>query len=553
MEFPDRKYNILLLDPPWKYNARNNKNTRFGGGAGGHYPLMSMEEIKALPIQDIAADNCAMFLWATFPYLDEQIKLFEHWGFIYKTLGFSWIKLNTRNKKPFFGVGYYAKCLRGSSKIFILNKRTNNIEYINISDLKDYSIEDIQISTHLGWRNIIHFQKNSDTQVKTITTDIGTITTSYNHRLFYKYVSLPRNKDNPKKRVHTHLIACDDVVEIARKSESQKKRSLGCNLLFPAVNLEKQGFLELVDGVQLSNELAWIMGLFVAEGNYGTKHNLNQVRFSLHSKETGFYHRIKNYIDSLQLRGDRYFNSLISVSLFKHKHAKSISVYFSSKKVKSIFNTFIFGLGSHGKRLNLNLLFQTSTKFRENFLQGILDGDGYKEKGLYQRLTLCNKELIEDIRILCQTLGIATTQHDRVSTDRFGNKFPAYALGFKTPRKNYSFEGVEMLPIGIKSITNEGNLEDTYDISVEGEAFIVNGLLSHNSNCEVCLMGIKGKMKPVSNKVSSVVLSPRERHSKKPDVVRERIVELFGDVPRIELFARETTPGWTAWGLEIDP
>jgi len=118
MEFPDKKYNILLLDPPWKYNARNNKNTKFGGGAGGHYPLMSMEEIKALPIQDIAADNCAMFLWTTFPYLDEQIKLFEHWGFVYKTLGFSWIKLNTKNKKPFFGVGYYARsncevCLMG--------------------------------------------------------------------------------------------------------------------------------------------------------------------------------------------------------------------------------------------------------------------------------------------------------------------------------------------------------------------------------------------------------------------------------------------------------
>ena len=118
MKFPDKKYNLIYLDPPWRYNSRNNKNTRFGGGAEAHYPLMSMEEIKELPIQDIAADNCAMFLWTTFPYLDKQIKLFEHWGFIYKTLGFSWIKLNTKNKKPFFGVGYYAKsncevCLMG--------------------------------------------------------------------------------------------------------------------------------------------------------------------------------------------------------------------------------------------------------------------------------------------------------------------------------------------------------------------------------------------------------------------------------------------------------
>lgn len=72
------------------------------------------------------------------------------------------------------------------------------------------------------------------------------------------------------------------------------------------------------------------------------------------------------------------------------------------------------------------------------------------------------------------------------------------------------------------------------------------------SNCEVCLMGIKGKMKPISNKVSSAILSPREEHSKKPDEVRERIVQLFGDIPRIELFARKKTPGWDVWGNEVE-
>ena len=71
------------------------------------------------------------------------------------------------------------------------------------------------------------------------------------------------------------------------------------------------------------------------------------------------------------------------------------------------------------------------------------------------------------------------------------------------------------------------------------------------SNSEIALLGIKGKMKPVSNYVSQVVISPREEHSKKPDSVREKIVELFGDVPRIELFARQRTPGWDAWGNEV--
>jgi len=72
------------------------------------------------------------------------------------------------------------------------------------------------------------------------------------------------------------------------------------------------------------------------------------------------------------------------------------------------------------------------------------------------------------------------------------------------------------------------------------------------SNCEVCLMGIKGKLKPISNKVSSVVISPRRKHSQKPDEVREKIVELFGDLPRIELFAREKKCGFDVWGDEVE-
>lgn len=113
----DKKYNIIYADPPWKYSQRS-KNTKFSGGACAHYDLMPMKDIEALPIHQIAADNCALFLWTTFPLLDEQIKLFKTWGFTYKTLGFSWIKTNSKNGKPFFGVGFYAKsncevCLMG--------------------------------------------------------------------------------------------------------------------------------------------------------------------------------------------------------------------------------------------------------------------------------------------------------------------------------------------------------------------------------------------------------------------------------------------------------
>lgn len=72
------------------------------------------------------------------------------------------------------------------------------------------------------------------------------------------------------------------------------------------------------------------------------------------------------------------------------------------------------------------------------------------------------------------------------------------------------------------------------------------------ANSEVCLLGTKGHIKRISRRVHSVILSPVERHSKKPDEVRNRIVELMGDLPRIELFARNKTPGWDVWGNEVE-
>lgn len=74
------------------------------------------------------------------------------------------------------------------------------------------------------------------------------------------------------------------------------------------------------------------------------------------------------------------------------------------------------------------------------------------------------------------------------------------------------------------------------------------------SNSEICLLAVKGKPKRVSAGVHSIILSPLQRHSRKPDETRDRIVELMGDLPRIELFARETAPGWDSWGNEVpDP
>ena len=71
------------------------------------------------------------------------------------------------------------------------------------------------------------------------------------------------------------------------------------------------------------------------------------------------------------------------------------------------------------------------------------------------------------------------------------------------------------------------------------------------ANAEICLLATKGKIKRISASVHSVILSKIEEHSKKPNEARERIVQLCGDIPRIELFARQYADGWDCWGNEV--
>ncbi len=69
---------------------------------------------------------------------------------------------------------------------------------------------------------------------------------------------------------------------------------------------------------------------------------------------------------------------------------------------------------------------------------------------------------------------------------------------------------------------------------------------------EICLLGRRGKVKPVKHNVRQLVEATRNGHSVKPDEVRERIVQLMGDLPRIELFARRKADGWDVWGNEVE-
>jgi site-specific DNA-methyltransferase (adenine-specific) len=88
----------------------------------------------------------------------------------------------------------------------------------------------------------------------------------------------------------------------------------------------------------------------------------------------------------------------------------------------------------------------------------------------------------------------------------------------------------------------------------KGDQVCFMGAYTMKSGVELCLLATRGKdaHKLVKkHNVRSYIESPRLHHSKKPDEIRDRIVELVGDLPRIELFARQKTDGWDVWGNEV--
>jgi len=102
-KLPEGKYNIIYADPAWDYFAGGYKNQ------SQHYDGMSLEEIANLPVQDISADDCILFLWVTFPILKDVFNIIEKWGFSYSTVGFTWVKSKKDGTGFAFGCGNWTR------------------------------------------------------------------------------------------------------------------------------------------------------------------------------------------------------------------------------------------------------------------------------------------------------------------------------------------------------------------------------------------------------------------------------------------------------------
>jgi N6-adenosine-specific RNA methylase IME4 len=102
-----KKFGVIYADPPWTFEPYSDKGKQ--RSAERHYDTWPLEPIKTLPVQALAANDCALLLWATWPNLDDTLDVIRAWGFEYQTCGFLWVKLNPKGKGLFTGQGYHTR------------------------------------------------------------------------------------------------------------------------------------------------------------------------------------------------------------------------------------------------------------------------------------------------------------------------------------------------------------------------------------------------------------------------------------------------------------
>jgi len=114
MELPNKRYKLILADPPWKYeNGHTGRDMKHG--VDDEYLTMSVEELKTFPISSISLDDSYLFMWVTSPLLPEGIEVFKSWGYEYKAALY-W------DKKTNGGLGHW---LRGCVEICLIGKKGN--------------------------------------------------------------------------------------------------------------------------------------------------------------------------------------------------------------------------------------------------------------------------------------------------------------------------------------------------------------------------------------------------------------------------------------------
>lgn len=96
---------VLLVDPPWHFKRYSEKKSALSAGRApqDHYQTMTQAEMRRLPVADLAAKDCVLLMWTTWPHLQQAMALIKAWKFTYKTCGFDWMKADASTMDLFGG------------------------------------------------------------------------------------------------------------------------------------------------------------------------------------------------------------------------------------------------------------------------------------------------------------------------------------------------------------------------------------------------------------------------------------------------------------------
>lgn len=132
----DKKYKVILADPPWSFNSKKTGGSMTSGSEHQYKSVMSIEELKKMPVADLADDDCLLVMWWVGSQPQEALDLCKAWGFKVANMnGFIWNKL-TKHGLPFFGMGFYSRAGSESALIAVKGKASNLI--------KDHSVRAVR-------------------------------------------------------------------------------------------------------------------------------------------------------------------------------------------------------------------------------------------------------------------------------------------------------------------------------------------------------------------------------------------------------------------------
>lgn len=148
-DLPRHCFKVIYADPPWRFVTRSAKGQ--GRSADRHYPTMSLEEMAALPVQDLAADDCALFMWAYDAMLPEAVWLMTQWGFDLKSRAFDWEKTLPSGKRP-IGKGYWTR--HGGEQCWIgtigrPRRRSRAVRQYLEADLREHSRKPAEVARRI--------------------------------------------------------------------------------------------------------------------------------------------------------------------------------------------------------------------------------------------------------------------------------------------------------------------------------------------------------------------------------------------------------------------